>query len=62
MVWVPTKIKLAKAHAYPVMRVHTAAAQASLLSVAFALQERSPLVAPRRLRARLALQASTAQL
>ena len=59
---VPTKIKLARAHVYPVMRVHTAAAQASLLSAAAALRERSPLAAPPRPRARPAPQASTAQL
>ena len=47
--WVPTKIKLVKAHAYHVMRVHTAAAQASLLSAVAALQERFPRVAPPRL-------------
>ena len=59
---VPTKIKRVKAHAYPVMRVHTAAAQVLLLSAAAALQERSPRVAPPRPRARPAPQASTAQL
>ena len=56
------RTKLVKAHAYHVMRVRSAAAQASLLSAAVALQERSLLVAPPRLRARPVPQASTAQL
>ena len=56
------KTKQVKAPACSVIRVRSAAAQASLLSVAAALQERSPLVAPTRPRARPAPQASTAQL
>ncbi len=51
-----------KAHACSATQVHSAAAQASLLSAAAALQDRSPLVAPLRPRARPALQANTAQL
>ena len=52
-----------KTHACSATQVHSAAAQASLLSAAAALQDPSPLVAlPRLLRARPAPQASTAQL
>ncbi len=51
-----------KAHAGSATQVRSAAVQASLLSAASALQDRSPLVALHRLRARPALQASTAQL
>jgi hypothetical protein len=52
-----------KMHACSATQVHFAAAQASLLSAAAALQDPSPLVAPPRLlRARPAPLASTAQL
>ena len=51
-----------KSHAGSATQVHSAAAQASLLSAAAALQDRSPLVAPLRPRARPAPQANTAQL
>ena len=52
-----------KAHAGSATQVHSAAAQASLLSAAAALQDRSPLVAPlRQQHACPAPQASTAQL
>ena len=57
-----SRIKRAKARACSVTQVHTAAAQASQPSVVYVLQDRSPLVAPPRLRARPAPQASTAQL
>ena len=52
-----------KAHACSATQVHSAAAQASLLSAAAALQDPSHLAAPPRLlRARPVPQASTAQL
>ena len=51
-----------KAHACSATQVHSAAAQALLLSAAAVLQDRSPLVAPLRPRARPVLLASTAQL
>ncbi len=52
-----------RAHACSATQVHSAAAQASLLSAAAVLQDRSPLVAPLRQRhARPAPQASTVQL
>ena len=43
------RTKQVKAHACSVTQVRSAAAQASLLSAAAALQERSPLVVPPRL-------------
>ena len=57
------RTKRVKARVCSVIQVHSAAAQASLLSAAAVLQDRSPLVAPLRQRhACPAPQASTAQL
>jgi hypothetical protein len=51
-----------KMHACSATQVHFAAAQASLLSAAAALRERSPLAGPPRPRARPAPLANTARL